>query len=109
MSTIKSGTVEMSKITMNTCKATSTTNGVGGAICSEISGGKLTIKESSSFTGCTSGTTSGAMHAVISGGEIEINKITFNGCIAKSGGAIYSTISLSGKLTITNQCSFSGC
>jgi hypothetical protein len=104
MSTIASGTVEFSKITMSTCKTTSTTNGIGGAIYTEVSGGKLTIKDSSSFTDCISGTTGGAMHAVISGGEIEINKVIFSGCKGTNGGAIYSTITAAGKLTIKDSC-----
>jgi hypothetical protein len=61
MSTIKSGTVEMSKVTMNTCKTNSSTNGIGGGIYSDISDGTLSIKESSLFTGCISGKTGGGI------------------------------------------------
>jgi hypothetical protein len=62
----------------------------------------LNIYDSSSFLTCISTSTGGAIYGIISGGEVELNKITFRGCKGFSGGAVYSTISGDGKLTINN-------
>jgi hypothetical protein len=41
---------------------------------------------------------------VIGEGEVEISGITFNECNGTNGGAIYTEISRSGKLTIIDSC-----
>ncbi|KAA6334108.1 MAG: hypothetical protein EZS28_053098, partial [Streblomastix strix] len=51
----------------------------------------------------------GAIYSTLSGGQIELNQTQFISCESKSGGAVYSTISGTGKLIITNQCSFTSC
>jgi hypothetical protein len=64
----------------------------------------LKINDSSSFINCVSSYSGGGIYAVISGGEVELNGITMNGCSSLNGGGVYSSISGSGKLTITNLC-----
>jgi predicted outer membrane repeat protein len=46
---------------------------------------------------------------VISGGEIVLSGVTMSECKGTNGGAIYSTISGAGKLTIKDTNSFTGC
>ncbi|KAA6368184.1 MAG: hypothetical protein EZS28_036289, partial [Streblomastix strix] len=78
---------------------------VGGSVAQQLE------ISSSSFTQCTnSNGNGGAMHLEIgSRGEIQLNGITMSGCQSKSGGAVYSTISGDGKLTIKDGCQFISC
>ncbi|KAA6372117.1 MAG: hypothetical protein EZS28_032356 [Streblomastix strix] len=70
----------------------------------------LYIGGSSSFTSCQSTAgVGGALYAVINGGEAELNEVTMKLCSGLNGGAIYSTISGDGKLTINNHCQFTSC
>ncbi|KAA6393212.1 MAG: hypothetical protein EZS28_011259, partial [Streblomastix strix] len=136
---INGGEAELNEVTFSKCSGLN-----GGAIYSTISGdGKLTIKDSCSFTSCTStenggaiyaslngitgnggisftGTAStftscvatqngGGLYSIINSGEIEMNEVTLDECSGLNGGAIYSTISGDGKLTIKDSCSFTSC
>ncbi|KAA6399461.1 MAG: hypothetical protein EZS28_005011, partial [Streblomastix strix] len=85
-------------------------NGNGAVIIAELSGSsKLTISNQCSFTSCTSAGYGGAIYSIISGGSIDLNRVTMNVCKATNGGGIYTKLSGTGKLTITNQTVFTGC
>ncbi|KAA6371139.1 MAG: hypothetical protein EZS28_033334, partial [Streblomastix strix] len=85
--------------------------GSGAAISTVLnSGSSLKISSSSTFTRCKANNgLGGALYSQISDGQIELNKVTFTSCESKTGGAVYSTISGTGKLTVTNQCNFTSC
>ncbi|KAA6383444.1 MAG: hypothetical protein EZS28_021029, partial [Streblomastix strix] len=103
---INQGEIEMNQILMNNCSGL---NGGGIYITIEQSG-KLTIKDSSSFTNCySSDGNGGGIYAIISSGEIEMNKIIMNECSGLNGGGIYTQIDGTSKFTIKESCSLTKC
>ncbi|KAA6331135.1 MAG: hypothetical protein EZS28_053420, partial [Streblomastix strix] len=104
-----SSIVELEQVAFTDITQSGTGN--GAAINSVLnSGNSLKVSVSSTFLRCKSTNgLGGAIYSTLSGGQIELNQITFSSCESKSGGAIYSTISGTGKLTVTNQCSFTSC
>ncbi|KAA6388693.1 MAG: hypothetical protein EZS28_015780, partial [Streblomastix strix] len=104
-----SSIVELEQVAFTDITQSGTGNGAAiNAILN--SGSSLKVSSSCTFTRCKSTNgLGGAIYSTLSGGEVELNQVTFSSCQSKSGGAVYSTISGDGKLTITNQCSFTSC
>ncbi|KAA6361900.1 MAG: hypothetical protein EZS28_042573, partial [Streblomastix strix] len=90
-----------------------TQSGTGNGACINCilnSGSSLKTNDSSTFTRCKANSGfGGGIYSTIIDGQIELNKVTFSSCESKSGGAVYSTVSGSGQLSITNQCQFTSC
>ncbi|KAA6397950.1 MAG: hypothetical protein EZS28_006523 [Streblomastix strix] len=86
-------------------------SGSGAAINATLnSGSSLKISDSSTFARCKASSGSGgAIYSALTNGQIELNQVTFTSCESKTGAAVYSAINGTGKLTVTNQCSFASC
>ncbi|KAA6359560.1 MAG: hypothetical protein EZS28_044913, partial [Streblomastix strix] len=97
---ISSGQIELNQVIMNECSGL---NG-GGIYTSIEQSGKLTIKDSSSFTKCQSSDgNGGGIYAIINSGQIEMNQVTMNECSGLNGGGIYTQIDGTSKFTIKDS------
>jgi predicted outer membrane repeat protein len=104
------GEVEIIGVSFSGCKGLN-----GGAIYSMISGnGKLIVKQTCSFTSCSSVQSGGAIYSTLNSGatgDINIDSTSFTSCSCKqpgNGGAL-SIIQLTTGNILLNSISFTNC